>query len=368
MAEFQRTRRVVREAVRSGVTPCAVGEIGDAGGIVWQDAAGSLTGRPSAPNASLDTVFDLASLTKVLATTALTMRLVDAGALDLATRVADVAPRWRRADRSDVTVADLLAHDSGLPADAPLHRSCQTKQDFERAICSAPLTHPPRSASIYSDLGFMLLGFVLERVAGAALDGQFERMCEAIQAFGGGDAAARINASAEMSFHPPAAWHDRIAPTRPSPALPGVVHDENAAALNGVAGHAGLFGSARAVGSLARAMLRAVTGTEGGPVLASHETAARFVTRVGTPGSSRALGWDTMLQTSSCGSRLSVRAFGHTGFTGTSLWIDPDAGLYFVLLTNRVYPEVRSADDIGAFRRAFHDAAMTDWAFSNRAG
>ena len=368
MTEFPRTRRVVREALRSAVAPCAVAEIGDARGVVWQDAAGNLTGHTSAPEASPDTVFDLASLTKVLATTTLAMRLVGAGALDLAIRVAAVVPVWRRADRVDVTVADLLAHDSGLPAFAPLHRSCKTKQDFERAICSVPLTHPPRSASVYSDLGFMLLGFVLERMVGAPLDVQFERMWEALRVPGGADAPPRIDSAAEISFHPPAAWHERIAPTRPSPAPPGVVHDENAAALKGVAGHAGLFGSARAVGALARAMLRAVTGTEGGPVLASHETAARFVTRVGTPGSSRALGWDTMLQTSSCGSRLSMRAFGHTGFTGTSLWIDPDAGLYFVLLANRVYPEVRSADGIGAFRRAFHDAAMMDWAFSNRAG
>jgi CubicO group peptidase (beta-lactamase class C family) len=368
MAEFQRTRRVIRDAVTSGVAPCAVAEIGDARGIVWQDAAGRLTGDASAPGASAATVFDLASLTKVLATTALVMRLVEAAALDLAMRVADVVPVWRRADRAAVTVADLLAHDSGLPAHAPLHVSCLAKADFERAISSEPLTHPPRSASVYSDLGFMLLGFVLERVAGEPLDGQFDGMCEALPAFHDRDRSALTGATAEITFHPPAAWHGRLAPTRPRPAPPGLVHDENAAALNGVAGHAGLFGTAPAVGQLARAMLRAVTGADGGSVLADRETAARFVTRVGTPGSSRALGWDTMLPSSSCGSRLSARAFGHTGFTGTSLWIDPDAGLYFVLLTNRVYPNVLSPDGVRALRRAFHDAAMTDRAFSNRTG
>lgn len=368
MAEFQRTRRVIREAVTSGVTPCAVAEIGDAHGVVWQDAAGRLTGDPSAVAASPATVFDLASLTKVLATTTLGMRLVDAAALDLAMRVADVVPDWRGADRAEVTVADLLAHDSGLPAHAPLHRSCLAKKDIERAVCSTPLTHPPRSASVYSDLGFLLLGFVLERVAGASLDSQFDGMCGALRALHDGDQSALTGARTEVTFHPPAAWHARLAPTRPRPAPPGLVHDENAAALNGVAGHAGLFGTAPAVGWLARAMLRAVTGADGGPVLAGCDTAARFVTRVGTTGSSRALGWDTMLPSSSCGSRLSPRAFGHTGFTGTSLWIDPAAGLYFVLLTNRVYPEVRSADGVRALRRAFHDAAMTDWAFSNRAG
>jgi CubicO group peptidase (beta-lactamase class C family) len=368
MAEFQCTRRVIREAVTTGVTPCAVAEVGDARGIIWQEAAGRLTGDASAPVACATTVFDLASLTKVLATTTLAMRLVDAAAFDLAMRIADVVPVWRGADRAAVTVADLLAHDSGLPAHAPLHLSCLAKPDFERAISSEPLTHPPRSASVYSDLGFMLLGFVLERVASEPLDGQFDRMCEAVQGFGHADASGRTGTNAEITFHPPAAWHGRLAPTRPRPASPGRVHDENAAVLNGVAGHAGLFGTAPAVGQLARAMLRAVTGAEGGLGLASRETAARFVRRVRTPRSSRALGWDTMLPSSSCGSRLSARAFGHTGFTGTSLWIDPDAGLYFVLLTNRVYPEVRSADGVRSLRRAFHDAAMTDWAFSNRAG
>jgi serine-type D-Ala-D-Ala carboxypeptidase len=368
MPEFLLARRVIHDAVTSGVTPCAVAEIGDAHGMLWQEAAGRLTGDASARDASADTVFDLASLTKVLATTTLAMRLVEAAALDLAMRVAAVAPDWRGADRAGVTVADLLAHDSGLPAHAPLHRSCPAKQDFERAICSTPLTHAPRSASVYSDLGFMLLGFILERVAGAPLDSQFDRMYEVLQAGHDENRSALAGVKAEITFHPPVTWDARIAPTRSRPAPAGVVHDENAAALNGVAGHAGLFGTAHAVGRLARAMLRAVTGADGGSVLADRETAARFVTRVGTPGSSRALGWDTMLASSSCGSRLSPRAFGHTGFTGTSLWIDPDAGRYFVLLTNRVYPEVRSADGVRALRRAFHDAAMTDLAFSNRAG
>jgi CubicO group peptidase (beta-lactamase class C family) len=367
MPDFLHTRRVIREAVTSGVAPCAVAEVGDARGVIWQDAAGRLAGDAASPVASPTTVFDLASLTKVLATTTLAMRLVDSGALDLTARVADVVPDWRRADRAAVTVADLLAHDSGLPAHAPLHRSCLGKPDFERAICSTPLTHPPRRASVYSDLGFMLLGFVLERVAGGPLDVQFDRMGEALHGFRDEDATARSGATAEITFRPPIEWRERIAPTRPLPAPPGLVHDENAVALGGVAAHAGLFGTAPAVGWLARAMLRAVTGTDAGPVVATLETAARFVRRVGTPGSSRALGWDTMLPSSSCGSRLSPRAFGHTGFAGTSLWVDPDAGLYFVLLTNRVYPEVRSTDGIRALRRAFHDAAMTDWAFSNRA-
>ena len=244
MTEFQRTRRVIREAVASGVAPCAAAEIGDARGVLWQDSAGRLTGDPSSPAASTTTVFDLASLTKVLATTALAMRLVEAGALDLTLRLADVVAAWRGTDRADVTVADLLAHDSGLPAHAPLHRSCLEKQDVERAICSTPLTYPPRSASVYSDLGFMLLGFVLERLAGAPLDSQFDGMCEALRAFQGGESSAPDGMTPEITFHPARAWHTRLAPTRLRPAPPGLVHDENAAMLGGVAGHAGLFGTA----------------------------------------------------------------------------------------------------------------------------
>ena len=368
MVPFALAGRVMAEAVASGVTPCAVAEVGDARRAIWREASGRLVGGASSPVATPDTVFDLASLTKVLATTSLAMRLADAGALDLSTPVAGIVPAWRGADRADVTVADLLSHASGLPAHAPLYRSCQTPDAFERAIGAMPLEYAPRSASVYSDLGFIVLGFVLERIAGSPLDAQFDGMRDALRGAGDGDPSEADVGPAEVVFRPPAAWSHRIAPTRPAPELPSVAHDENAAALGGVAGHAGLFGTAPGVGRLARAMLRAVTGAQPGPVLTSPETARRFVRRASIPGSSRALGWDTMLPTSSCGTRLSPQAFGHTGFTGTSLWIDPQAGLYFVLLANRVYPHVRDAEGVTAFRRAFHDAAMADWALSNRAG
>jgi CubicO group peptidase (beta-lactamase class C family) len=159
-----------------------------------------------------------------------------------------------------------------------------------------------------------------------------------------------------------------VAPTRGAAGQRGLVHDENAAALGGLAGHAGLFGTAGAVGTIARWVLRSVVGTPSGDGLAERPTAARFVSRTGIPGSSRALGWDTMLPTSSCGTRLSARAFGHTGHTGTSLWIDPDAGIYVVQLTNRVYPGGGTAEDIRRFRRALHDAVMAEVRSSNPRG
>jgi CubicO group peptidase (beta-lactamase class C family) len=141
--------------------------------------------------------------------------------------------------------------------------------------------------------------------------------------------------------------------------LQGEVHDENAAALGGVAAHAGLFGTAAAVGNAARWWLRLLQGQDDAATGMSARAATAFATRSSVPGSSRALGWDTMLPTSSCGTRMSARAVGHTGFTGTSLWIDPEQDLYFVLLTNRVHP-TRHNDAIRPVRRQFHDAAIGD--------
>ncbi len=368
MADFPLSRRVIQGAVAARVAPCVVAEIGDGAGVLWHEAAGRRTYAPAADAVSADTVFDLASLTKVLATASIAMRLVDDGRLDLEMPVAEIAPDWRGADRAFVTVADLLAHASGLPAHKPLYQSCSSREDFARAICSEPLTYAPRSASVYSDLGFILLGFLLERVAGEPLDSQFDRLCAAVWNAPRQDSRCCAGASPEIAFRPPADWHLRIAPTGPVGAPLGIAHDENAAALNGVAGHAGVFGTARAVGCLARAMLRAVSGAPGGSMLATHATARRFVRRAGIPGSSRALGWDTMLPTSSCGRHMSARAFGHTGFTGTSLWIDPDAGVYAVLLSNRVHPGAASVDAVTALRQAFHDAVMTEGGFSNQSG
>jgi CubicO group peptidase (beta-lactamase class C family) len=205
----------------------------------------------------------------------------------------------------------------------------------------------PRSQSVYSDLGFMLLGIVLGR--GVALQQRFDAMW------------TQMATGEELQFLPPERWRARTAPTERDPwrqrVLVGEVHDENAAALGGVAGHAGLFGTAPAVGAFARHLFQVLDGRTG---VFAEPSLRRFVTRrAGIPGSSRALGWDTMLPTSSCGSRMSTTAFGHTGFTGTSLWLDPATGVYVVLLTNRVHP-TRENSAIQRVRPALHDAVMSD--------
>jgi CubicO group peptidase (beta-lactamase class C family) len=366
MPGFPIAGRVLHEATAARVFPCAVVEVGDDSRVLWRQAAGRLTFDRHSREASGETFFDLASLTKVLATSMLAMRFVDAGRLDVDARVADILPSWKGGDRRRVRIADLLAHSSGLPAHRPFYETCHGRPAYESAIGSEPLEYQPGTRSVYSDLGFILLGFVLEEVAGVPLDAQYEEVRRMV---GAGDPSGAVSGGPlAIHYRAPAGTADRVAPTVATAGRQGAVHDDNAAALDGVAGHAGLFGTAGAVGAIARAVLRSVAGSAGGPVLARQATAERFTSKAGIPGSSRALGWDTMLPTSSCGSRLSARAFGHTGFTGTSLWIDPTLGIYVAQLTNRVYPGGGSADAIARFRRALHDAVIADLRSSNQEG
>ena len=348
MTDFSQAERQLRDAVAAGVFPGAVAAAGTADGPVWSCAAGHLTFDPESPAVSTETVFDLASLTKVMATTTIAMRQVDAGMTPLDLPVADALTDWRGDDRNQVTVRDLLAHSSGLTAHLPFYRDHAGRSEFEAAICRLPLEYAPRTRSIYSDLGFMLLGFILSDrdPKRAGLVEQFDRV-----------AAAR--GWGEVGYHPPAQWRSRTAPTELDPwrgrTLVAEVHDENAWALGGAAGHAGLFGTVSAVGAFARDVLRAFNGDT---AIASAETFDTFCRCTDVPGSSRALGWDTMRPTSSCGNRLSPRSIGHTGFTGTSLWIDPDAGLSIALLANRVHPS-RDNEAILRFRPGFHSAIHT---------
>jgi serine-type D-Ala-D-Ala carboxypeptidase len=356
---FDRARAVLEDAREARVFPAATAQIGTSTDTLWSTAIGRLTFDEAADPAAPDTVFDLASLTKPLSTATLAALLVQRRQLSLEQSVAESFAAWEGIDRTIVTVRDLLEHCSGLPAQRRYFETLTGRSAYEAAICREPLAYTPRVQSIYSDPGFMLLGFLLEEVGGMALDRQFE--------------AWRLASSpdAEITFHPAPTWLPRTAPTEYDPRrgrlLVGEVHDENAAALGGVAGHAGLFGTAAGVGACARWWLRALRGDEAGGDKArgdeagavSPQVAQAFARRSAVPGSSRALGWDTMLPTSSCGTRLSPESIGHTGFTGTSLWIDPARDLYMVLLTNRVHP-TRANEGIQEIRRAFHDAVVLD--------
>jgi CubicO group peptidase (beta-lactamase class C family) len=342
--DFAAARALIAGGIAERAFPAASVEVGRADGIVWRETFGTLTYEEDAPRATTATIFDLASLTKVLATTPLLMRATERGLLSLDEPIAPRLPDWRGEDRSAVTVRDLAAHCSGLTAYLPFYKDCRGRQEFEPEICRLKLEYAPRSRSIYSDLGFILLGFLLEDAARIPLDAQFA------------DIAALV-APEPLTFRPPAAWRPRTAPTEVDPwrgrLLVAEVHDENAWALGGVAAHAGLFGTAASVGRYARLVLETF---ETDTALGRAETLRRFARRVAkVPDSSRALGWDTMLPTSSCGRRLSPAAIGHTGFTGTSLWIDPERDLYIVLLTNRVHP-TRENNGLKKLRPAIHDA------------
>ncbi len=345
--DFSGVVRLLEQARAARAFPAATIEVGRCRGALWQHATGRLTYDAGAAPATTDTIFDLASLTKVIATAPLLMQLVAKRGLLLSTPVRTLIPAWRGQDRHDVTVTDLLEHCAGLAAWWDLYKRNGSATEFAHEIGELPLEYRPRTRSIYSDLGFLLLGFVIAERAGQPLDEQFETLL--------GDTG--------MLFRPPANRRPEIAPTEDDATwrgrlLTGEVHDENAAALGGVAGHAGLFGSAPAVGAYARLVLE----TLGRPTrLGAPWLLKRFLRISNVPRSSRALAWDTMRPTSSCGTRLSRSAFGHTGFTGTSLWIDPVRDLYVVLLTNRVHP-ARPADRDDALRRLrpqVHDAVVT---------
>jgi len=344
--EPSRGRRLLESAISTHAFPGAVVEVGRHHDVLWREPFGSLTYLPDAPPVTDRTIYDLASLTKVIATASLVMRAVDSESLALGDRVASRLPEWRGTDREQVTIRDLLAHCSGLTAYLPFFRDHHGRREFEHGICSLPLEYVPRTRSIYSDLGFMLLGFILEDLAGEPLSSQFDRLW------------SELGTSEDLRFNPPREWQERTAPTEldlwRARLLQGEVHDENTWALGGAAGHAGLFGTVSAVGTFARIVLQTLAGAA---ALARPETMITFAARFDVPGSSRALAWDTMLPTSSCGTKLSPAAIGHTGFTGTSLWVDPLQDLYVVLLTNRVHP-ARDNNAVQRVRREVHDAIV----------
>jgi CubicO group peptidase (beta-lactamase class C family) len=338
---LSRARRVLEDAVAARVFPGGLVEVGTSSGPLASLAVGSLTYETDSPAVCVSTVYDLASLTKVLCTATLAGSLVERGVIGLDDLARDWSPPWQGLDRVAVTLRHLLLHTSGLPAHRPYFERLHGRDAFEAAIGREPMDYAPGARSLYSDPGFILLGRILERAGDAPLDTQFNAW-----------RAASLS-DAVVAFRPPAAWRAHVAPTEMDAwrgrLLVGEVHDENAAALDGVAGHAGLFGTAAAVGACARWWLRRV----------SDAPWRTFVSRGDVVGSSRALGWDTMRPTSSCGSRMSAAAFGHTGFTGTSLWVDPLRDRYVVLLSNRVHP-TRAGDAMTRVRPALHDAVADD--------
>ncbi len=325
---------LVDSAVADGVAPGATVAIGRTDGFRWTRSYGALDtiGPVAGVPTSSTTIWDLASLTKVIGTTSATMLLVDDGALTLDDRVVDHLPAWAEGDprKADVTIRQLLTHRAGLPAFRRWYLEFEGRDAYDRAIDLEALEADPGERYEYSDIGVMTLARVLEGVSGQPLDALLE------------DRLFGPVGMVDTGFVPAEAARARIAPTEIDTIyrgyhVHGEVHDENAHAYGGVAGHAGLFSTAEDLARFARMMLREGVTDEGERVLAA--ATVREFTRRQTDGSSRGLGWDTPSgSNSSAGRWMTSSAFGHTGYTGTSIWIDPDLDLFVIVLTNRVNP------------------------------
>jgi len=379
---FSAAFSVLLEAIQQRVFPAASIAITRAGKLLALKSFGKfvyeedLKGAPLlaefARNGDIDpskTLFDLASLTKPIATTTMAMILYERGLLELDAPLVAIVPEFLLDSsdprRRDVTVRMLLAHSSGLPAYERLFLKASSRDELLRAAFTSPLTANPDTRAEYSDIGFIILGTALERLAEESLDAFCQR-----EIFG-------PLAMAHTTFNPPADTRETIPPTaderpacgagapaRESPLasephtgrrnriIQGEVQDENAFVLGGVAGHAGLFATAEDVARFAHTMLH------GGAPILNPQTVTLFTTREAHPsGTTRTLGWDTPSLPSQSGKYFGPRSYGHLGYTGTSLWIDPDRQLSITLLTNRTWPDC-SNQAIKQLRPKFHDAVI----------
>lgn len=339
--------RVVSRGIRAGGFPGAAVVVGRKGAAVWEKGFGHIEYRTSSARVSAsETVFDLASLTKVVGTTTAIMVLYDQGRIKLDDPISKYIPEFSGGDKDSVTIRELLEHRSGLPADRDLWREAHSPDEARQLVYSTSLVCKPGSCYIYSDLGAMMLGFLVEKVSGQPLDVFLKQWV--FDPLG----------MTSTFFRPPDSVRTRTAPTDVTSArgypLQGEVNDENAYALGGVAGHAGLFSTAADLSIFAQMILNG--GEYDGVRIVSDSTVKLFTTRAA---GSRALGWAMADGQWGSGRFLSDDAFGHVGFTGTSMWIDPDREMFVILLTNRVYqPRARRPEKVIADIRAdLSDAA-----------
>ena len=338
---------ILQRAIVQRTFPAASIAVAFRGKLVALNALGRCTYEPDSPPVTAATVFDLASVSKAVATASMAMILYERGLIDLQAPVVSIVPEFAGSDarRGEVTVHMLLAHSSGLPAYEKLFLKAKTREELLAAAFATPLIADPGARAEYSDVGFIILAIALERAADETLD----RFCQR-EIFG-------PLGMVHTAYNPPAAWRAAIPPTAEDRTfrkriIQGEVQDENASVLGGVAGHAGLFGTAEDLATFSHVFL------QGGQPLVRPETLAFFTRREPTPvGTSRALGWDTPSAPSQSGKYFSPRSFGHLGYTGTSLWIDPERQLSITLLTNRTWPDC-SNKAIKDVRPAFHDAVV----------
>jgi len=347
---FAQPFRLIDEAIARRVFPGAALAVAKRGALLAWRGFGRFTYEADASPVTRETVWDLASLTKPIATTSMAMLLHERGKLSLDAKIADLLPEFAGAEllhrgwREVVTVRMLLAHSSGLPAHRKLYLTANGREAMLATARRVPIEAAPMERAKYSDIGFIVLGELLERTAGERLDAFCQR-----------ELFAPINLN--LRFIPQPSSLPDVPPTTNDTSyrgriIQGEVNDENASAMGGVAGHAGLFGDALSLARFAHCILR------GGPPIFRPETVELFTARQPEPqGTSRALGWDTPSEPSQSGSRFSPRSFGHLGYTGTSLWCDPERGLSVTLLTNRTWPDAGN-QAIKELRPLLHDAIL----------
>src|SRR4051812_33251239 len=344
---FELAFDILAQGVAKRVFPGASVAVTCKGALIAYQGFGHYTYEKKARAVEPESIYDIASLTKVVATTAMAMLLHERKQLDIDSYVIGTLPEFAIGDerRDEVTFRMLLAHSSGLPAWVPLYKKAKNKANILQAAAETPFAADPGSRAEYSDIGFILLGEALEQLSGSPL----ESFCEL-------DIFKRLEMSSTR-FNPDKKSKAQTVPSANGQeirnrVIQGEVHDENAFMMGGVAGHAGLFSTAADLATFAHCLL------SGGAPLFKPETVELFTRRQESPaGTSRALGWDTPSKPSQSGQYFCPGSYGHLGYTGTSLWIDPERELSVTLLTNRTWPDSKN-QAIKELRPLFHDAVI----------
>ncbi|MDU0201713.1 serine hydrolase domain-containing protein [Paenibacillus sp. MAH-36] len=320
--------------------------IGNSDGITEQGAVGTLYW--DGPSVQPDSIWDLASVTKPIAVLPL-MVMLEHGECYLDDVIAHFLPHYKDTDKANLTLRQLLAHTSGIPGQQPLYQTSPTKEELLAAVRNLPLRFAPDTDVEYSSQGYMILGEIIEAIAGDSLDVVLKQLV--LEPIG----------MSQTLFNPGAQLHPRIAATEycewRGTTVIGEVHDENAVVMGGMAGHAGLFSTAEDMSQLCQAMLR-LGETAKGRFLQPETVRLMTNNQTSSLKLARGLGWQAKdRHDSPAGDLFSMSSYGHTGFTGTSIWMDPEDDVFAVLLTNRVHPK-RTSTAIKRIRSIFHNLAF----------
>lgn len=361
--DFTQVDKLIEDGIRSQAFPSAVLVVGNSKGIIYQNAYGRLTYGEESEATTIRTIYDMASVTKVIATTAAIMQLYDAGKIDLNAPAYNYIPEFNNNGKNDITVFNLLVHNSGLTAWTPFYQdpNMDSPQKVKDAIYNCTKEYETGSRTLYSDYNAFLLGEIVERISGLKLD----QFCKE-------NIFNKLNMS-DTYFLVPMSEDYRIAPTENdtywrNQLLVGYVHDELAAILEGVSGNAGLFSTGPDLFKFMQMMLnngrftdeRRMSPLPLQDTMFTNTTVELFTSKATGLGyaNTRALGWETKPEPTkyppACGNKFSSNCFGHTGYTGTSVWCDREKDLVVIFLTNRVYP-TRSSEEVRSIRPKLHD-------------